>query len=166
VAATSGQEQPDTGGTTDEGELGQAATELALVLPLLTLLLLAVVQLTLVARDQLLVVHAARAAARQAAVDPRLAAAEQEAAAAAPSLTGVRIRLDTVPIEGGHQLVTVEVRSRAPTDVPLVGPLLPDVDLRAKAAMRCESTACAGKSGAEASMPAGTASAQVESHEQ
>jgi Flp pilus assembly protein TadG len=130
----------------EEGELGQAATELALVLPLLTLLLLAVVQVTLVARDQILVVHAARAAARQAAVDPRPASVEQEARlATASSLKSARLRVETSPIGGGHQLVTVTVHYRAPTDVPLVGPLLPDVELRANAAMRGELRAARGK---------------------
>ena len=44
--------------------------ELALVLPLVVALLLAVVQVGLIVRDQVLVVHAAREAAREAAVDP------------------------------------------------------------------------------------------------
>ena len=39
---------------------GQAVVELALALPLLVLFLLTVVQLTVVVRDQLAVVHAAR----------------------------------------------------------------------------------------------------------
>ena len=51
------------------GDEGQAAVELALVLPLVALLLLALVQVGLVVRDQILVIHAAREAAREAAVD-------------------------------------------------------------------------------------------------
>jgi len=35
-------------------------------------------------------------------------------------------------------MVTVTVIYRAPTDVPLVGPLLPGITVRAKAAMRTE----------------------------
>ena len=49
---------------------GQSTVEVALLLPFVALLLLAVVQVGLVARDQVLVVHAAREAARAAAVDP------------------------------------------------------------------------------------------------
>ena len=52
------------------GERGQATVEFAFVLPLLVLALLAVVQVGLVVRDQLGVVHAAREAARAASVDP------------------------------------------------------------------------------------------------
>ena len=142
----------------EEGELGQAATELALVLPLLALLLLAVVQLTLVARDQLLVVHAARAAARQAAVDPRPASVERAAREAASSLKSARLRAETSPIGGEHRVVTVAVRYRAPTEVPLVGSLLPDVELWAKAAMRTERPP-------EAAVPAGTKQPDGESHQ-
>ena len=47
---------------------GQAAVELALVLPAVVLLLLALVQFALIGRDELLVVHAAREAARAASV--------------------------------------------------------------------------------------------------
>ena len=47
---------------------GQATVELALALPLVCLLLLAVLQVAVVARDRLAVEHAARAAARAAAV--------------------------------------------------------------------------------------------------
>jgi Flp pilus assembly protein TadG len=42
------------------GEDGQATVELALVLPLVAVLLLALVQAAVVARDQILVAHAAR----------------------------------------------------------------------------------------------------------
>ena len=50
----------------DDG--GQATVEFALVLPLLAVLLLAVVQVGLVVRDQVLLTHAAREAARAVAV--------------------------------------------------------------------------------------------------
>ena len=57
------------------GDRGQAMVETALVLPLVVLFLLAVVQVGLVVRAQVLVTHAAREAARAAAVDPDPAAA-------------------------------------------------------------------------------------------
>jgi Flp pilus assembly protein TadG len=120
---------------TDEG---QAATELALVLPVLVLLLLAVVQVTLVARDQVLVVHAAREAAREAAVDPRPAAVRAAARRAAPGLKPGRMGTDTGQTGGVPVTVIVRVVYRVPTDVALIGPLLPDVEVRAKAAMRRE----------------------------
>ena len=49
-------------------ERGSAAVEFALVLPILLLLALALVQVGLLVRDQLILVEAARAGARQAAV--------------------------------------------------------------------------------------------------
>lgn len=120
---------------TDEG---QAAVELALVLPFVALLLLAVVQLALIARDQVLTVHAAREGARQAAVDRRPGVAHS-AAARGSGLKISDLRTETSYVGGSHGIVTVRVRYSARTDVPLVGPLLPDLPLRAKAAMRAES---------------------------
>jgi Flp pilus assembly protein TadG len=123
-------------------EEGQAATELALVLPLLVVLLLGVVQVTLVARDQILVVHAAREAARQAAVDARPQAVRAAAVrAATESLKADRIRAETSHIGGVNGMVTVRIAYVAPTGVPLLGPLLPDVTLQARATMRREADA-------------------------
>jgi Flp pilus assembly protein TadG len=114
---------------------GQAAVELALALPLVALLLLAVVQVGLVVRDQVLTVHAAREAARAAAVDPRAAAA-RGAALAGSGLDGHRL---TVDLDKSGDQVGVVITYRAPTSLPLIGALLPDLTLRAKAAMRAES---------------------------
>jgi hypothetical protein len=47
--------------------------------------------------------------------------------------------------QGGSVIVSVSVEYRAPTDVAVVGPLLPDIVLRAKAAMRTESGHADGK---------------------
>ena len=116
---------------------GQASVELALCIPLLALLALLLVQVALVVRDQVLVTHAARAAAREAAVsaDP---AAVRSAAAGAGRLDPDRLRVD---VDGrgrpGSQVVAV-VRYASPTAVPLVGVLVGDVHLSSKAAMRVE----------------------------
>ena len=123
-----------TRGSKDEG---QAAVELALVLPLVALVLLALVQAGLVIRDQILVVHAAREAAREAAVDaaPDTAA---RAAGASSTLDSSRLFVDTDGRGQAGSRVRVHVRYRAPTDVPLVGAALPDVTLEASATMRVE----------------------------
>jgi hypothetical protein len=115
---------------------GQAATELALAVPLVALLLLAAVQVTLVARDQIMVVHAARAAARHAAVDPTPANV-RFAATRSGGLKQSGLWTET-SYQGGTDMVTVELQYRSTTDVPLVGSLFPDVRLRAKATMRLE----------------------------
>jgi hypothetical protein len=116
---------------------GQATVELALVLPVIALVALVVVQVALVGRDLVLVVHAAREAARQAAVEPGTAG---PTAAAIDSTGLARDRLD-VRLHGRRgpgSRVLATVRYRAPTDVPLAGALVPDVDLTASAAMRVE----------------------------
>src|SRR5207247_8954779 len=83
AARLGGREAPRRGEVTraTTRDDGQAAVELALVLPLVALLLLVLVQVGLVVRDQVLVVHAAREAAREAAVDAAPEAARRAAEA-------------------------------------------------------------------------------------
>ena len=118
------------------GEGGQATVELALVLPFVVLLLLLVVQVAVIARGQVLVVHVAREAARALAVDPDPAAARRTALDAAP-LDAKRVVL-TTESDGTRGTVRAEVRYAAATDIPIAGLLLPDVPLRASAVMRAE----------------------------
>ncbi len=119
------------------GDGGQASVELALVLPLVLLLLLAMVQLGLLVSDQILVVHAAREAAREAAVNPAPDAARQ-AASASSNLDPSRLSVTTTGRGAAGSRVRVEVAYRAPTAVPLLGPAVGDVTLRATATMRVE----------------------------
>ena len=119
------------------GDGGQAAVELALVLPLVALVLLAVVQVGLVVRDHVLVVHAAREAARQAAVEPA-PDAPRRAALAGSGLGGDRLSVAVTGRGGAGTRVRGEVRYRAPTRVPLVGAAIVDVDLEATATRRVE----------------------------
>ena len=112
---------------------GQSTVELALALPLLCVLLLGVVQVAVVVRDQLAVQLAAREAARAASV---AAAAHDAGEAAARRATDLQ-PLEVVISEAGGR-VTATVRSVQPTDVPLVGPLLPDVQLVASVTMLLE----------------------------
>ena len=118
-------------------ERGQSTVEFALVLPLVLLALLVVVQVGLVVRDQVLVVHAAREAARAAAVgrpDDEVTAA----AARAGPLDANRLTVVVERSGGPGGTVAVQVSYRCPTDLPLVGRLLPDVGLSARAVMRQE----------------------------
>jgi hypothetical protein len=112
---------------------GQATVELALVLPVLVLFLLALVQTALVARDELLVQDAAHAAAREASVD---AGPDRITDAARRALRGVDVEVHRSGRVG--DAVVVEVHYRDHTNLPLVGPLFPDVVLRASATMRAE----------------------------
>lgn len=113
---------------------GQATVELALTLPFIALALLLVVQVLLVAEGQLAVQHAAREGARVAAVDPDPAAATAAALDGPLPATGSRITVD--PPQDGR--VRVSVVHRLVTDLPLVGALVPDVELRADATFRVE----------------------------
>ena len=112
---------------------GQAVVELALALPLLVLLLLTVVQLTVVVRDQLAVVHAAREGARAAAVSGAPDGDGGAAARQATSLTPLEVSVSHI-----GRSARVTVRYRSPTDVPLIGALLPDIDMQSTATMRDE----------------------------
>jgi Flp pilus assembly protein TadG len=104
-------------------DTGQAAVELALVLPLLVVLLLGLVQVGLVVRDQVLLVHAAREAARQLAVadtsdNDDNATARRAALAAVGS--GLRAELLTLAVTERAGRVAVRAGYRAPIEVPLV----------------------------------------------
>ena len=118
-------------------EHGQSAVELALSLPLVVLLLLAVVQIGLVVRDQILVVHASREAARAAVVSAESDAARR-AATGSSGLSARRLTVDAGPRGAPGSTLRVAVRYVSPTEVPLIGPFLPDVVLRAVTIMRVE----------------------------
>ena len=120
--------------TTSPSQKGQATVELALVTPLIVLLLLAIVQVALVARDQILVVHAARASARAAAVEP----SRETALAAARQAADLDASRLMVSLERRGDRVIAAVTYSAPTAVPLVGRLLPDRELSASASFLVE----------------------------
>lgn len=112
-------------------ERGQATVELALALPFVLLVALLVVQVGLVVRAQVLVVHAAREAARAAAVG--------EPAPPPDGLAPSRAELAVVATGANPgDRVTATVRYRVESDLPLVGALLPDVVVRGAAIMRVE----------------------------
>jgi hypothetical protein len=110
---------------------GQATVELALALPFVVTALLLVAQVGLVVRAQLLVQHAAREGARAVAVGDE-----------APAPVGLDPGRTSVAVArsgtGPGDRVTVTVTYRLVTDLPLVGPLVPDLDLRGRATMRVE----------------------------
>jgi hypothetical protein len=101
------------------------------------LLLLAVVQLGLLVRDQILVVHAAREAVREAAVEPA-ADAPRRAALASSTLADDRLTVTTSGRGAAGSRVRVEVAYRPGTGVPLIGAAVANLTLRASATMRVE----------------------------
>lgn len=116
---------------------GQSTVELALVLPFVALVALGIVQVGSLVHDQVLVTHAAREAARAAAVSAE-ADAPRRAAAAGGGLQPERLRVATSPRGSPGSYVEARVTYSSPTDVPVIGTLLPDLDLGAAAAMRVE----------------------------
>ena len=119
--------------SSDTGDRGQAAVELALSLPMLFMFLLGIVQLLVIVRDQLAVQLAAREAARAAAVASSSPEAAQAAAGRAVTLGPL-----TVATKSSATTVTVIVSHVTHTDVPLIGALLPDVTVTAEATMALE----------------------------
>lgn len=122
---------------TDRRESGQATVELALALPVLVIVMLLAVQVGLLVCDDILVVHAAREAARAAAVSPNRAdvsMAAQRAAGLDPS----RLSVDVGARGGVGSAVTVTVRYRAHTDVPIIGAFFGDYEMVQAVTMRVE----------------------------
>ncbi len=97
---------------------GQATVELAIVLPVVVVLLLAVLQAGSLVRDRLAAVHAARVAARAVIVEPTSAAAAAALDAAGGRAADARVQLGGERHPGGHASVTVRL---SPTRLPIVG---------------------------------------------
>ena|GEM_PF-2258101 len=108
--------------------------ETALVLPIVVLVVLVVLQAVLLARDQVLVVHAARTAARAVAVEGQPAAASRVVAAQG---FGSRARTSVAGQvrPGGLAQVAVELD---PVRVPIIGRSLGGLRLRERFAVIVE----------------------------
>jgi Flp pilus assembly protein TadG len=123
----------------DGRERGSATVEFALVLPLVLLMALALVQVGLLVKDQVVVEEAARAGARQATVTTDDQQARDAAVAAAVSLDAGELDVSVDREGGAGSAVTVTVVYHAGIDIPLVSWLFPDsVDISGVATMRQE----------------------------
>jgi hypothetical protein len=103
------------------------------VLPLFLALVMLVFQVAIVGRDEVRVVHAARVAVRAAAVTSDRS---QIRAAATSALPGAHLQLVQRGPVGTN--VTVVVSYTSPTNLPVIGALLPDIHLHARAVMQVE----------------------------
>lgn len=115
------------------GDHGQAAVEFAIALPLVVVLVLGIVQVVLVTRDQLAVELSAREGARAAAVAAAPASAAEPAARSATGLRPIVVTTHT-----SAETVTVDVSHRSTTDVPIIGAFIGDVEVRASVTMQLE----------------------------
>ena len=119
-----------------DGERGSAAVEFALVLPLVLLLLLALVQIGVLAHDRLVLTQASRAGAREGRVDPSLATVDAAVRARSASTETFGSRVDRAGARGSP--VTVS-GYEAPIAATLAGWLFPEsVTMRVSATMRQE----------------------------
>lgn len=108
---------------------------MALVLPLVLLVILALVEVALVARTQIELVNAAREGAREAAVSPDPGRAVEVTRQALGDLGGrARIGVERAHVVGGRARVTIAVRHRMA--VALFGGIA--LELRAASTMRVE----------------------------
>lgn len=112
---------------------GQAAVELALALPVVAVVVLGILQVVLVGRNQLAVEVAAREGARAAAV-----AAAPDSAARAAAERSTSLRPLQVAVRTSGDTVTVSVAHRDPTNIPLVGMAIGTVTLDASVTMTRE----------------------------
>lgn len=108
---------------------GQATVEFALCLPLVLIVMLTMAQLVIIGLQKVRLVHTTREAARSAAIagDPATSAAR-----AVESLGARDVEVVTSTDEGW---VTVRVRQTFRTDIPVVGPWLPDIELEEEVTM-------------------------------
>lgn len=114
-------------------ERGQSTVEFALLLPAVAIVLLLVFQAMVLGNQFLLVANAAREAARAAIVDP---SGNDARAAVARTLPGASVVIDRTGGAGSPLHATVRFHAR--TDLPFVGPLLPDPWFSSTVTMRAE----------------------------
>jgi Flp pilus assembly protein TadG len=120
------------------GDEGQSSVELALSLPFVFGMLVALVQAGLFVRDQVMVDHAAREAARVAAVSGDVGRVRTAAAGASDALDPARLTV----VVGGRgppgSTVRVDVAYDDPIRVPVLGFLRSSLHLSASASILVE----------------------------
>ncbi|MGI8709341.1 MAG: TadE/TadG family type IV pilus assembly protein [Actinomycetota bacterium] len=118
-------------------ERGQSTVEFVLLLPFLAAAFAALVEVALLAGDQVRLWHAAREAARVAVVD-----SDPIQAAVAAESSGLSPLELTIDPDVAHRIqgrpLTVQIRYEPPGHLPLLGLIVRSVDLNATATMRIE----------------------------
>lgn len=115
---------------------GSVAMEMAVTIPTLLMVLLAILEVVVVARIQLELVAAAREGVRVAATAPDPEAAVDATTAALPAELGRRAKVSVVrpAVVGRQAIVTVTIRHRLTTPIMRWA----TVDLHGRAVMRVE----------------------------
>ncbi len=120
-----------------DAEAGQTTLELALCLPVVVFVVVAVIEIGLILSDQVRLWHAAREAARQAVVDSDTDAAIEAAERAGFDSLDVAIDPDAHYRRQGEPLEITLVYDR-PGAMPLIGRLFEHIELESSATMRIE----------------------------
>lgn len=116
-------------------EQGQATVELAVLLPFVTILLLAVVQAGVLVGDRLATLDAARIGARAAALRPDQAAVDRAFREHGVDLHGGSMALSGDLRPGGMATITVQ---RPPTRLAVVGRVVGGMTITEKLVFRIE----------------------------
>ena len=116
-----------------EPDSGQATVELALVMPLIIGLLLIILTVGLVVRDQLAVWHAASAGARAASISPDSPDVVQRAVEAEVQLRPLHLK-----IIRDEQLITDEVQYPRTINLWLIQHIIPPLTLSASVTMHVQ----------------------------
>lgn len=116
-----------------EPDLGQATVELALVMPLIIGLLLIILNVGLVVRDQLAVWHAASAGARAASISPDSPGIVQQAVEDEVGLRPLHLQ-----IIRDEQLITVKLQYPRTLNVWLIKHIIPPLTLSASVTMHVQ----------------------------
>jgi hypothetical protein len=116
-----------------EPDSGQATVELALVMPLIIGLLLIILNVGLVVRDQLAVWHAAGAGARAASISPNSPDIVQQAVE-----DEVWLRPLHLQITRDEQLITVDVQYPRTINLWLIKHFVPPLTLSASVTMHVQ----------------------------
>jgi Flp pilus assembly protein TadG len=112
---------------------GQATVELALVMPLIIGLLLIILNVGLIVRDQLAVWHAASAGARAASISPNSPDIVQQAVEDEVGLRPMHLQ-----IVRDEQLITVEVQYPRTINLWLIKHIVPLLTLSASVTMHVQ----------------------------
>jgi len=121
------------GACRSDPDSGQTTVELALVMPLIIGLLLIILNVGLVVRDQLAVWHAASAGARAASISPNSPDIVQQAVEDEVGLRPLHLQ-----IVRDEQLITVEVQYPRTLNVWLIKHIVPPLTLSASVTMHVQ----------------------------
>ncbi len=116
-----------------EPDSGQATVELALVMPLIIGLLLIILNVGLVVRDQLAVWHAASAGARAASISPNSPDIVRQAVEDEVGLRPMHLQ-----IVRDEQLITVEVQYPRTINLWLIKHIIPPLTMSASVTMHVQ----------------------------